>query len=226
MSAACLSELASKHTQFRRKEIIVNDQLQVLIINGTLKPGAERSSTEALAKQLEGHFPPEVCRVDTVRAVELSLLPGISTDLGDGDDWPALRERILASDIVVFATPTWLGQMTSVMRRVLERLNADIATLDDSGRPLYSRKAAAALVVGNEDGAHKIVADLLQAANDLAFSIPANACSYWNGRAMEHVDFIDLESTPEPVRAANAALAHNLVHLAKLLRAHPYPAVS
>ena len=200
------------------------DRLRVLVLNGTLKTGDERSSTEALSDELGREFRAADCTVETVRAVNLNLPPGISADLGDGDDWPELRTRIRNADIVVFATPTWLGQMTSVMRRILERLNADIAETDRSGRPLYAGKVAAALVVGNEDGAHRIVADLLQAANDLAFSVAPNGCTYWNGRAMEHVDFIDLAETPEPVRQANAALAANSVHLARLLRESPIPA--
>ncbi|MFF8818282.1 flavodoxin family protein [Leucobacter sp. NPDC015123] len=202
----------------------MTEKIHVLILNGTLKAGSETSSTEALAQELSKEFPSETSTVDTVRLVDLSILPGISDDLGDGDAWPALRQRILEADVVVFATPTWLGQMTSVMRRALERLNADISTRDDHGRPLFAGKVAAALVVGNEDGAHRIVADLLQAANDLAFSVPANACTYWNGRAMEQVNFVDLTETPEPVAAANRGLAANALHLARLLRAHPYPA--
>lgn len=202
----------------------MTEKIHVLILNGTLKAGSETSSTEALAQELSKEFPSETSTVETVRLVDLSILPGISDDLGDGDAWPALRQRILEADVVVFATPTWLGQMTSVMRRALERLNADISTLDAHGRPLFAGKVAAALVVGNEDGAHRIVADLLQAANDLAFSVPANACTYWNGRAMEQVNFVDLTETPEPVAAANRGLAANALHLARLLRAHPYPA--
>lgn len=202
----------------------MTEMIHVLILNGTLKAGSETSSTEALAQELSKEFASETSTVETVRLVDLSILPGISDDLGDGDAWPALRQRILEADVVVFATPTWLGQMTSVMRRALERLNADISTRDDHGRPLFAGKVAAALVVGNEDGAHRIVADLLQAANDLAFSVPANACTYWNGRAMEQVNFVDLTETPEPVAAANRGLAANALHLARLLRAHPYPA--
>ncbi|UTX52185.1 flavodoxin family protein [Leucobacter aridicollis] len=202
----------------------MTEKIHILILNGTLKAGSETSSTEALAQELSKEFPSETSTVETVRLVDLSILPGISDDLGDGDAWPALRQRILEADVVVFATPTWLGQMTSVMRRALERLNADISTRDDHGRPLFAGKVAAALVVGNEDGAHRIVADLLQAANDLAFSVPANACTYWNGRAMEQVNFVDLTETPEPVAAANRGLAANALHLARLLRAHPYPA--
>lgn len=197
--------------------------IRVLLINATLKGDGESSSTQALGDQVLDAFAEQGCETATVRPVELSLLPGISPDLGEGDDWPALRRRILDSDIVVFGTPTWLGAMTSVMRRVLERLNADISTRTPHGRPLFAGTVAAALVVGNEDGAHRIVADLFQAANDLAFTVPANACTYWNGRAREKTDFIDLSTTPESVRAANRSLVANALHLARALKDEPYP---
>lgn len=196
---------------------------RVLVLNATLKHSPEESSTHALAEQLSQLFSEASCDVTVVRPVDHTLPPGISADLGAGDDWPRMRQQILDADIVVFATPTWLGSMTSVMRRVLERLNADITTRAPDGSPLFANTVATALVVGNEDGAHRIVADLLQATNDLGFSNPANGSTYWNGRAMEHVNYIDLDSTPKPVAAANRSLVANAIHLAQLLRATPYP---
>lgn len=202
----------------------MNAAVRVLILNATLKASHDASSTEALAQALVEHFPADDCEVSTVRVVDLNLLPGISADLGPEDEWPSLRQRILDSEIVVFATPTWLGSMTSVMRRVLERMNADISTTRSDGRPLFSGRVAAALVVGNEDGAHSITADLFQAVNDLGFTVPAHGGTYWNGRAREKVDFLDLESTPDSVREVNETLARNALHLARILRSNPYPA--
>jgi hypothetical protein len=85
-------------------------------------------------------------------------------------------------------------------------------------------KVAVAAVVGNEDGAHKITADLFQPLNDIGFTIPAQGGTYWNGEAMSTVDYKDLDSTPDPVATTNAALARNAVHLASLLRSKQYPA--
>lgn len=198
---------------------------RILVLNTSLKPSPEPSSTASLAEELAHEFPSDECSVTTVRVVDLNLLPGIDVDLGEGDDWPGLRHQILNSDIIVFATPTWLGGMTSVMRRVLERLNADISATGPDGRPLFADLVATALVVGNEDGAHKIVADLLQGANDLGFTIPANGSTYWNGRAMEQVDFIELDETPESVQSANRSLASNALHLSRALRRSPYPRI-
>ena len=78
-------------------------------------------------------------------------------------------------------------------------------------------------MVGNEDGAHHVTAELYQALADVGFTIPANAVSYWVGRAMQRTNYIDLKQTPEEAATATAMLVSNTVHLAKLLKKHPYP---
>jgi hypothetical protein len=85
-------------------------------------------------------------------------------------------------------------------------------------------KVAIAVVVGNEDGAHKITADFFQALNDVGFSIPAQAAVYWNGEAMQATDYNDLDEVPEAVASATQTAAKNAAHLAQLLRAQNYPA--
>ena len=137
--------------------------------------------------------------------------------------WPAIREKMLGSDILVIATPIWLGQPSSVCKMVLERLDAELGETDDEGRMLTYGKVAAVAVVGNEDGAHRVVADCLQALSDTGFSIAANAGTYWVGEAMQGTDYNDLEQTPETTGSANKTLAANTVHLARLLRSDPYP---
>ncbi|GAB2681454.1 hypothetical protein GCM10027088_72020 [Nocardia goodfellowii] len=150
--------------------------------------------------------------------------PGVSADEGDGDQWPEIRKRILAADIVLVATPTWVGHMSSVAQRVLERLDAELSETDDAGRPSMVGKVGIAAVVGNEDGAHKIVADLFQALNDIGFSVPAQGCTYWNGEAMGSTDYRDLDSVPDQVATTTKAMARNAAHLARLLNTEGYPA--
>jgi hypothetical protein len=112
--------------------------------------------------------------------------------------------------------------MSSVAQRVLERLDGELSETDDSGRPVISGKVAAAAVVGNEDGAHKIIADLFQALDDVGFTIPAQAGTYWNDQAMGSTDYQELDETPEAVASTTATLAANTAHLARLLKASPY----
>ena len=197
--------------------------LQALVLNCSLKPSPAASSTELLAQQVLDALAPYGVSGSSVRLVDHDVKPGVESDMGDGDAWPAIRTRILASDILVFATPTWMGHLSSVAQRVLERLDAEIAETDGDGRAILAGKVAVIAVVGNEDGAHAIVADVAQGLIDVGFTVPSQGSTYWNGEAMQSVDYNDLDETPEKVAAATAALAANAAHLARLLAEHPYP---
>jgi multimeric flavodoxin WrbA len=190
----------------------------------SLKPSPAPSSSELIARQLLDELAVHDVKGEVVRVVDHEVRPGVENDMGKGDEWPLLREKIAAADIFILSTPTWVGHMSSVAQRVLERLDAALSETDDAGRPILFGKVALAAVVGNEDGAHKIVADVFQALNDTGFTIPAQGCSYWNGEAMQGDDFNDLDETPDPVKATNVTSTRNAAHLARLLKDSAYPA--
>jgi multimeric flavodoxin WrbA len=195
-----------------------------IALNCTLKPSPSPSSTGVLLGQVMAALASQGVEGEEIRIVDLDVRPGVEADMGDGDEWPRIRERILAADILVFGTPTWMGHMSSVAQRALERLDAELSETDAEGRPILTGRVAVACVVGNEDGAHKITADLYQALADVGYSIPAQGGTYWNGEAMHTVDYKDLSSTPEEVASATKTLARNAAHLARALTTQPYPA--
>jgi multimeric flavodoxin WrbA len=199
-------------------------ELTAVALVCTLKPTGEESSTELIARQVLEELKKHDVSGDAVRVVDHDVKPGVDKDMGDGDAWPALREKVLAADILLLATPTWMGQASSVAQRVLERLDAELHEEDDEGRPHLFGKVAIVAVVGNEDGAHKISADLFQALNDVGYTIPAQGVTYWNGEAMKAVDYKDLAQTPDETASTNATSARNAVHLATLLANDRYPA--
>ncbi|VVJ18653.1 Manganese transport protein MntH [Amycolatopsis camponoti] len=198
--------------------------LRVLALTCTLKPSPSKSSSDLIARQLLDLFAEHGATGEVVRVVDHDVRPGVEADMGSGDEWPDIRRKIAAADILLVATPTWVGHMSSVAQRVLERLDAALAETDDEGRPAMFGKVAVAAVVGNEDGAHKIIADLFQALNDVGFTVPAQGGTYWNGEAMQGGDYQDLDETPKAVASANATLVRNAVHLATLLGERQYPA--
>ena len=198
--------------------------ISALIFGCSLKPSPAISSADKLAGELAQELQKNSVKTELIRAVDYSILPGVETDMGDGDDWPELRKKMLAADIVIIATPTWAGHMSSVAMRVVERLDAELAETDNSGLPLVYGKVGGAVVVGNEDGAHSICAAIFQSLNDYGFTIPAAAATYWNGEAMGSVDYKDLDSTPENVASATKQMARNLTHTATLLKQTPYEA--
>jgi multimeric flavodoxin WrbA len=141
----------------------------------------------------------------------------------DGDAWPQIRAQVMAADILLVATPTWMGQQSSVCQRVFERLDAELSETDDAGRPETYGKVGIVVVVGNEDGAHHISAVAFRCLNDVGFTIPAGGVVYWNGEAMHTTDYKDLPSTHEKVASTTATVAANAAHLARLLSESSYP---
>lgn len=200
--------------------------LNALTITCTLKPSPAESSSEVLGQQIAAFFDAHGVQTESVRAVDHVLLPGVEKDMGAGDEWPAIRQKVMSADILVVVTPTWLGQASSVAQRVLERLDAELGETDAQGRPSMFDKVAVAGVVGNEDGAHHIVGVLYQALSDVGFTVPAQGCVYWNGESMHSTDYKDLEQTPETVDTAMTTALTNAVHLATKLREDGYPASS
>ena len=202
--------------------------LKAIAINCSLKREAEETSSTdkmigLIAAELGKHG---VEFTETIRIANHNILPGVASDEGEGDDWPGIRTRILDSDILIFGTPIWLGQMSSFAKRVLERMDAFLGETDERGRMPSFGKVAVAAIVGNEDGAHSVTASLFQALNDEGWTIPAAAANYWVGEAMQKTDFKDLDEVPEAVAQGAAMLASSAAHLAGLLKPAAYPGVA
>ena len=198
--------------------------LRAVVLVGTLSPSPASSSSELLGRQVLEALGTHGVTGTVVRLVDHDVRPGVQSDMGDGDDWPAIREQILAAHILVIATPIWMGQPSSETKRALERLDGELSHQDDQGRLLTYGKVAAVAVVGNEDGAHHVSAEVFQALNDVGFSLAPGAVTYWVGAAMQGVDYQDLDETPEAVATTTATLAANTAHLARLLARDQYPA--
>jgi multimeric flavodoxin WrbA len=200
-------------------------KLTAIALNCSLKKSdGEESSTDKMigliASELAKH---EVSLEETIRIADHDIKPGVTSDEGHGDAWPDIRRRILDADFLIFGTPVWLGQMSSLATKVLERMDAFLSETDAQGRMPSYGKVAVLAVVGNEDGAHGISAHVYQGLNDTGWTIPAGAVSYWVGEAMGKVDFKELPKVPDKVSETAAMVASNAAHLARLLKDNPYP---
>lgn len=199
--------------------------LSAIALNCSLtKTRSRKSSTDAMIGVLAEAFAAHDVKVtETIRIADHDVAWGVSSNEGPGDDWPTIRAKILAHDILIFGTPIWMGQASSVAKLVLERMDAFLSETDDAGRmPSYSKVAVAA-IVGNEDGAHWATSQIFQSLNDTGWTIPAVAACYWVGEAMGSVDFKDLEHRPRKVSQTAGMVAANAAHLAGLLKGSPYP---
>lgn len=199
--------------------------LSAIAINCSLKScSGPPSSTDRMIKVIADALAPQgVDLKDTIRISEHSILPGVSSDEGQGDAWPAIRRQILSADILIFGTPIWLGQPSSLAKRVLERMDAFFSEMDDQGRTPAFNKIAVLAIVGNEDGAHHVTAELFQALNDVGWTIPAMASCYWVGEAMHKTNFEDLKPVPREVCDLASGVAASAAHLARLIKASGYP---
>ena len=197
--------------------------LKALALNCTLKRGDAASSTDKLLGEVLEALRAHGVSGDVRRVANFDVAPGVTADEGDGDEWPALRQLILDADILVLGTPIWLGQPSSIAKRVLERMDAFLGEADEKGRMPPYGKVAVVAVVGNEDGAHHCHAEIFQALNDVGFTVPAGGGTYWVGEAMGSVDYKDLDGPQDKTQETTESLAANAAHLARLLKSHPYP---
>lgn len=197
--------------------------LKAFGLNCTLKPGRKSSSTEVLMEQLFAELAKYDVEGEIVRAADHDIKPGVTGDEGEGDAWPALLEKLLAADILVIGSPIWLGQPSSIAKRVLERMDAFIDEKDERGRMPSYGKVAICAIVGNEDGAHHSAAEILSALLEVGFTVPSGGPTYWVGEAMGSKDYKDFKEAPAVVAKWTAMLASNTAHLARLLKAANYP---
>ena len=199
--------------------------IKAIAINCTLKKSnGETSSTDAMIKLCADALDKLGVTVsETIRIADYNVAPGVSSDEGNDDEWPAILEKILACDLLIFGTPIWMGQMSSIAKRVTERMDAFLGEPDAHGRTPAYGKVAVCAIVGNEDGAHHVTATVQQALVDVGWSVPAAGSCYWVGEAMHKKDFKDLKSVPKVIRDTASMVASNGAHLAKLLSAKPYP---
>jgi multimeric flavodoxin WrbA len=197
--------------------------LKALAFNCTLKASPVPSSTGKLLREMLDALGEYEVEGEIVRAVDFNIKPGVKSDEGEGDDWPGLRKQVIAADILLLGSPNWLGQPSSVSKRVLERMDAFLGEKDERGRMPSYGKVAVAVVTGNEDGAHHVGAEFQQALTEVGFTIPAGGVTYWVGEAMRGTDYKDLKSPPDVVTNWTKMLASNTAHLARLLKKENYP---
>ena len=198
--------------------------IKALALVCTLSPSSEKeSSSELMANQILSGLRSYGAETTLIKVADHDVKHGVQIDMGDGDEWPSIREQMMRSDILLIATPIWVGHPSSMAQKVVERLDAELSETDNQGRLQTYNKIGIVAVVGNEDGAHKVSADLFQALSDVGFTIPAVGSAYWVGEAMQKTDYKDLDETPKMVQETMDSLVANTYHLATLLKTTGYP---
>jgi multimeric flavodoxin WrbA len=197
--------------------------MRAVLLNCTLKPSPATSNTESLAGEVVTALREHAVETTSFRLADHSIPRGVESDLGEDDDWPAIRAAILDAEILVMATPTWLGHPSSYAQQALERLDAMISETGDDGRPVAYGHVAGVVVTGNEDGAHHVISEIVGALVDIGFSIPGQAWTYWNRGPGPGPSYLETDEGHEWSRTTGRTMAANLVALAGGLQRHPLP---
>jgi len=199
--------------------------LSALFINCSLKPSREPSNTEALMKVSQGVMAANGVSIDSIRAADLDIAPGVQPDMRehgfDRDDWPEVQSGVMAADILVIGTPIWLGDKSSICTRVVERLYGYSGKLNDKGQYAYYGRVGGCVVTGNEDGAKHCAMNLLYSLQHLGYAIPPQADAGWVGEAGPGPSYADKDSggPQNDFTQRNTTFAvWNLMHMARMLK--------
>ena len=163
------------------------DDLGALYVNCTLKPSPQLSHTQGLIDVSAGIMRKQGVRVEMIRATDHDIATGVWPDMTEhgaaADAWPQLYARVLAADILVIAGPIWLGDDSSVTKRVIERLYSCSHLLNDAGQYAYYGRVGGCLITGNEDGVKHCAMNILYSLQHLGYVIPPQADAGWIGEA-------------------------------------------
>ncbi|WP_370409568.1 flavodoxin family protein [Streptomyces fradiae] len=199
--------------------------LRALVINCTLKRSPERSHTQGLIDISTGIMERQGVEVEVLRAVDLDLATGVWPDMTEHgwetDEWPAIYSKVMAADILTLAGPVWLGDNSSVMKKVIERLYACSSILNDRGQYAYYGRVGGCLITGNEDGAKHCAMNVLYSLQHLGYVIPPQADAGWVGPAGPGPSYLDEGSGgPENdfTNRNTTFMTWNQLHLARMLK--------
>ena len=199
--------------------------LKAMFINCTLKRSPETSNTQGLVDRSVALMRKNGVEVDQIRAVDHDIATGVRPDMTEygwaTDEWPALLQRVLAADILVLAGPVWLGDNSSVMRQVIERLYGYSGVLNEQGQYAYYGRAGGCLLTGNEDGVKHCAMSILFSLQHIGYTVPPQADAGWMGEAGPGPSYLDEGSGgPENdfVNRNTTFMTYNLMHMATLLK--------
>ena len=161
-------------------------QMKATILLGTLKRSG-LSNTETLCEFLSRRLGHAGVDNEIVKLVDHEIRPGTYSDMREGDEWPAILDKILSSEILILATPIWWGNQSSEIQRVIERLDALHDKVMAGERSPLERKAAGIVITGDSDGAEHIIGNLCNFFNAIGLLIPpyATLSVLWDRQAKD-----------------------------------------
>ncbi|HEV3245241.1 MAG TPA: NAD(P)H-dependent oxidoreductase [Candidatus Paceibacterota bacterium] len=200
------------------------ETLNVLVLNTSLKHRGNTSNTEEVAQMVLdemgklGKISSEIIRISDKR-----IPVGLGFKESEDDEWPDIVKKMMAADIVIFATPIWWGNRSSLMQRIIERMDAfDEEAHIEGGRSVLLNKVAGIVITGSEDGAQAVMAGIMEVLSFLNFTLPPQCCTYWVGEVgMDPKTDRERRLKNEAVGRMAQATAESLVQTARILKQNP-----
>ncbi|WP_019414710.1 flavodoxin family protein [Paenisporosarcina sp. TG20] len=199
-------------------------KLKAVFLNTSLKTTDETSHTEALMEEVQAIYKEKDVESEIIRIADYKIKLGVQEDMGNGDEWPEIYDKVMSSDIVIIGTPLWLGEKSSLATQVVERLYGSSSKTNDKGQAVFYNKVGGVVVTGNEDGAKHASASILYALSHIGFVIPPNVDAYWVGEAGPGPSYIEGGKENDFTKGHVRMLAYNTIHLATMLKNTPIPA--
>jgi len=198
--------------------------IRALFLNCSLKASTSRSNTQALIDKVAEQLEKLGVETESIRVVDHQVAFGAAMDEGEGDGWPQILERVRAADILIVASPIWIGERSSVAKLVAERLDATTYQIDGRNQHELYGKVGGAVVVGESDGGQSAIKSILYDLSIAGLTIPPNSDVYWVNEAGLGGPY--LESQGDTCYFVNERvrwMAYNLTYMARLLKANPIP---
>lgn len=203
--------------------------IKAIFFNCTLKKSPETSHTELLINTSKGIMDKHGVKTELIRPIDHQIATGVYPDMRQHgwtvDEWPDIYKKVQAADIVVLAGPIWLGDNSSVMKQVIERLYANSHLLNEKGQYADYGKVGGCLITGNEDGVKHCAMNVLYSLQHLGYSIPPQADAGWIGEAGPGPSYGDILDDGSAAGLSNdftnrnaTFMTWNLMHLAKMLK--------
>lgn len=170
-----------RHGRQRRRKQMSN--VNVLFLNASLKASDQDSNTTVLMEEVAEIMEKEGASVEELRLADYNIKFGMAPDMGGGDEWPEVFEKVKAADVLIVGTPLWIGEKSSVANLAMERLYASSSETKENGQAIYYNKVGGTVITGNEDGAKHAAASILYGLSHIGFVVPPNVDAYWVGEA-------------------------------------------
>lgn len=198
--------------------------LKLLVLNATLKHKGKLSNTGELTELVIRHMKLEQkdLRTEVIRLSDVKIPPGVRFRESRDDKWPVIAEKMIAADMIIFATPIWWGSRSSLMQRVIERMDSFDEQYKAKGRSVLLNKPAGVVITGSEDGAQATLGSILEVLTFMNFTIPPECCAYWVGEVGKQAEKDRNQRLKNKATLVMAKkMAHNLLYYANMLKRYP-----